>query len=167
MPVRRLKSGLPLSANWEGRQRLEAHTKQPGTPLALEHMRFEPSVPLMAERHSGVEACWDPIRCNFPPVGSSPVSNASRQARPPQERDASREDQYSKVAKLLCFTAGVAVADFEDFDLLDPGRRANFDDVALVRLHQRQRRSNQARVHRNRFLASLGLHQTHGACMSL
>ena len=34
------------------------------------------------------------------------------------------------------FTAGVAVADFEDFNLLEPGRRANFHDVAFLRLHQ-------------------------------
>ena len=42
-----------------------------------------------------------------------------------------------EVTKLLCFTAGVAVADFEDFNLLEPRRRANFEDVTLVRLHQR------------------------------
>ena len=40
-----------------------------------------------------------------------------------------------KVTKLLCFTAGVAVADFEDVNLLEPRRRANFHDVALMRLH--------------------------------
>ena len=32
---------------------------------------------------------------------------------------------------------GAVVANFEHFDLLDPLRRANIDDVALVRLHQR------------------------------
>ena len=38
MPVRRLKSGLPLSANWEGRQRLEAHTKRPATSIAFVYL---------------------------------------------------------------------------------------------------------------------------------
>ena len=54
--------------------------------------------------------------------------------RLPKERrqyDASRE----KVANLFGLTADAAVADFEDFNLLEPRRRANFHDVALMRLH--------------------------------
>jgi hypothetical protein len=42
-----------------------------------------------------------------------------------------------EAANLVGRAAGAVVANFEHFDLLDPRRRANIDDVALVRLHQR------------------------------
>ena len=41
------------------------------------------------------------------------------------------------MVKLLGFTAGAAVANFEQFDPPDPRRRTNFDDVAFLRLYQR------------------------------
>ena len=40
-----------------------------------------------------------------------------------------------EVTKLLCFTADAAVTDFKDHDELEPRRRANIHDVALMRLH--------------------------------
>ena len=42
-----------------------------------------------------------------------------------------------EVANLFALAADGAVVNFEHFDLLDPRRRTNIDDVALLRLHQR------------------------------
>src|SRR5215472_16878438 len=42
-----------------------------------------------------------------------------------------------EVANLFGLAAGAAVANFEHFDLLNPRRRQNIDDVARLRLHQR------------------------------
>src|SRR5215469_9594786 len=60
-------------------------------------------------------------------------------ARPPKGAQAVRcrsRGSRNENSNLFGLATGAAVANFEHFDLLDPRRRANIDDIARLRLHQ-------------------------------
>ena len=81
------------------------------------------------DRHADSHSAAPEALCQFPTHHGGSIAKGAEAIR------CISRGPIIEVTKLLCFTAGVAVADFEDFNLLEPRRRANFHDVALMRLH--------------------------------